>query len=188
VLPGVYNISLLVDGKTVDTKPLRVTADPEVVLTDAERRKMFDMAMELHELQRRGTEAANAIVPLGPRMAELSKEIEGRTDLPADLKASFDAVNKELTALAPRISPPAGGRGGFGGGGAPTSPVARLAQAKNALMGTMWPTEQILRAYTDSKAELPRLIAEAQGLLTKASALSTALAKHNLTLTVPTLK
>ena len=65
---------------------------------------------------------------------------------------------------------------------------ARLAQAKNALMGTMWPTEQILRAYTDSKAELPKLIAEAQGLLTKASALSTALAKHNLTLTVPTLK
>ena len=55
-------------------------------------------------------------------------------------------------------------------------------------MGTMWPTEQILRAYTDSKAELPKLIAEAQGLLTKASALSTALAKHNLTLTVPTLK
>ena len=189
VLPGVYNVSLLVDGKAVDTKPLRVTADPEVALTEVERRKMFDMAMELHELQRRGIEAANALVPLGARMSELSKEIEGRTDVPADLKASFEAVSKELGALTPRISPPAGGRGGGGfGGGAPASPVARLAQAKNVLMGTMWPTEQTLRAYTDSRADVPKLIAEAQGLLTRASALSTALAKHNLTLTVPTLK
>ena len=39
-------MALIVDGKPVDTKPLRVNADPEVVLTEVERRKLFDMAME----------------------------------------------------------------------------------------------------------------------------------------------
>ena len=37
-------------------------ADPEVVLTEAERKKLFDMAMELHELQRR----ANEWLPASP--------------------------------------------------------------------------------------------------------------------------
>ena len=61
VLPGIYNVSLIVDGKTIDTKPLKVMSDPEVVLTEGERKKLFDMAMELHDLQRRATEAATGI-------------------------------------------------------------------------------------------------------------------------------
>ena len=43
-------------------------ADPEVVLTEAERKKMFDMAMEMHELQRRATEVAAGIGPLNTRL------------------------------------------------------------------------------------------------------------------------
>ena len=46
VLPGVYTVALIVDGKSMDTKPLRVNADPEVVLTEVERKKLYDMAME----------------------------------------------------------------------------------------------------------------------------------------------
>ena len=42
VIGGIYNVSLIVDGKTVDTKPLRVNDDPEVVLTSVERKRMFD--------------------------------------------------------------------------------------------------------------------------------------------------
>ncbi len=187
VLPGTYNVALVVDGKTVDSKPLRITADPEVLLTDAERRKMFDMAMEMHELQRRGTELGNALAPFTARMGELAREFEGRTDLPADVKAMFDAVNEELGALSPKFAPPAGGRGGRGGGaGAATdNPLLRAALAKNGLMAGMWPTQATLTAYNDAKAQAPRLFADANALLTKASALSTALAKHNITLMVP---
>ena len=49
VLAGVYTVSLVVDGKTIETKPLRVDDDPEVVLTAVERKQMFDMAMEMHD-------------------------------------------------------------------------------------------------------------------------------------------
>jgi photosystem II stability/assembly factor-like uncharacterized protein len=186
VLPGTYNVSLLVDGKVVDTKPLRVTADPEVVLTEVQRKQLFDMAMEMHELQKRATEIGNALTPFNARMGELSKEIADKSDMPADVKTMFDDVNKELSVLAPKFAPPQGGRGGGGrGGGAPDNPIARIGIAKNAFMGGMWPTQAVMQAYTDAKAQSPKLFADANALLTRASTLSSALAKHNLTLTVP---
>ena len=58
VLPGTYHVSLVVDGKTVDTRPLRVEADPEVALTPAQRKELFDKAVEMHDLQRRASEVS----------------------------------------------------------------------------------------------------------------------------------
>jgi photosystem II stability/assembly factor-like uncharacterized protein len=192
VLAGTYSIALVVDGKTLDTKPLRVMSDPQVVLTEAERKKLFDMAMELHELQRRGTEVATGVASLNTRLPELAKEAGSKSDLPDDLKSSIESLQKEVAALAPRLVVQGGGRGGFGGGGggrgggATDNLVARLAQAKNGLMGGMWPTEATLKAYTDSKAQVPKAIAEANSLFTRAATLGSSLSRHNLTLTAPT--
>jgi hypothetical protein len=125
VLAGTYNVSLIVDGKTIETKPLKVMTDPQVSLTDVERKRMFDMAMEMHEYQRIATDVSTALRPLQTRTTELVKEIAAKTDVPADVKASFDTFNKELTALGPKFAAAAGGRGGFGGGGgAPGVPGA----------------------------------------------------------------
>ena len=55
-----YTVALVVDGKTVATKPLRVLPDPEVALTEVERKKMYDMAMEMHTLQIQAAEVAHA--------------------------------------------------------------------------------------------------------------------------------
>ena len=43
--------------------------------------------------------------------------MDGRSDVPADVKAPSTPSSKELAALAPKLTPPAGGRGGGGGGG-----------------------------------------------------------------------
>ena len=126
--------------------------------------------------------------------AELAKEIAGRTDLPADVKATFEAFNKDLAAFAPKFAAaPAFGRGG--GGAAPAAPAAppvvnlvtRIGQAKNGLMATMPVTEQITKAYAESKAQVPKAILDANALFARASALSTALAPYKLTLTAPQL-
>jgi hypothetical protein len=187
VLPGVYQVSLLVDGKTVDTKPLRVDADPEVALTAVERTKLFDMAMEMHDLQKRTSEVSTALQPLNSRMGELAKEIDGRADLPADVKTSFQALNKELAALTPKFAAGTGGRGGAAGGGVTPTPsvAARIGQAKNGLMGGFWPTAQTMDAYNEARTGAPKAIAEANALFAKAGALSTTLAAHKLTLTAP---
>jgi photosystem II stability/assembly factor-like uncharacterized protein len=186
VLPGTYTVSLVVDGKPAASKPLRVSADPEVVLMQAERKRLYDMAMELHALQDRANAIAERIVPIQRQLPEVMKQVAGKTDLPADVKAQAEAFNKELTALATRLVPAGGGgRGGRGGGGGtPPSPIARAAQAKNGMMGGMWPTKATMDAYSEAKAGVPGAISEANAMVARAQTVSAALAKHGITLTV----
>src|SRR3990172_5068621 len=166
------------------------SADPEVALTDLERKKMFDMAMEMHELQRRGTDLAVNVQTLSRQAADIATALGSRADVPAEVKASFEAFNKELATLTPKFAAPTGGGGGGGPGGAPTGdqPLARAAQAKNGLMGGMPATEQTMKAYADAKAQMPKVAAEANALFAKAATLGPALAKYNLTLTAPQTK
>src|SRR4030095_7978895 len=116
----------------VDTKPLRVNDDPEVALTSVERKRMYDMAMELHGLQPSVPAAATAHANLTRQINELATTIAGRADVPSDVKSSFDTFKTELAALAPKLAVPQGGRGGGGGGrgGANESLLAKLGQAK----------------------------------------------------------
>jgi photosystem II stability/assembly factor-like uncharacterized protein len=191
-LPGTYQVALVVDGKAVDTKPLKVAADPEVVLTELERKRMYDQAMEMHDLQKRGAPIATDIATMTRQVAEIKSALGSRSDVPADVKTSFEAFDKELTVLAPKwVQPPgAGGRGGGGGGGgrgggAGENVLAQAGQAKNGLTAGMLPGEQTTRAYNDAKTKFPKAVAEANALFTKAGPLSASLAKYNLTLTAP---
>jgi hypothetical protein len=190
VLPGTYIVALVVDGKTVGTSPLKVAADAEVALAALERKKLFDMAMEMHHLQALATQVSDAVTPLNARMGELAKEIAGHTDLPADVKASFDALQKEIGAIAPKfVQAAGGGRGGAGGGGgrggATENLLTRIGLAKNGLMGGISPGEQTTRAYNEMKAQVPKAMADANVAIAKASSLSSALAKYKLTLVAP---
>ena len=63
--------------------------------------------------------------------------------------------------------------------------LTKVGQAKNGLMGGIWPTEQTMRAYNEAKIDVPKDIAEGNALFAKAAAMSATLAKYNLTLTAP---
>jgi photosystem II stability/assembly factor-like uncharacterized protein len=191
VLPGNYNVALVVDGKSVETRPMRVAGDPDVVLTEVQRKQLFDMGMEMHELQKRTTEAAAGLAALNRQIAQLSTEMASKSDVPADVKASFDALKTEATALAVKLPAAAGGggRGGGGGGGgrggADTSVVGKIGQAKNGVSGGMWPNSMTMKAYADAKADAPKALSDANALFAKAAAVSTSLAKYNLKLDAP---
>jgi photosystem II stability/assembly factor-like uncharacterized protein len=185
VIGGLYTVSLIVDGKTMESKPLRVNEDPEVVLTAVERKRMFDQAMEIHALQPRLIEATTAHTALTRQLADVTTAIAAKSDVPADVKASVEALTKEVAGLAPRLAAPAGGRGGGGGRGQNESLSAKLGQAKNGLTAGMSPADPTVRAYTEVKAQTPRAIADLNAVIAKATALSTTLARYNVTLTVP---
>jgi hypothetical protein len=102
------------------------------------------------------------------------------------VKASLEALTKEVAALAPKLAAPAGGRGGGGGGrGNPDNLTAKLGQAKNGLTASMSPADPTVRAYTEVKAQTPKAIADLNAAIAKAATLSTALARYSVTLTVP---
>jgi photosystem II stability/assembly factor-like uncharacterized protein len=196
VLPGSYSVSLVVDGKTIDTKPLKVAADPAVGLTAIERKKLYDMAMEMHEMQKVATQVSGAITPLNARLGEISKEMANQKDVPAEVKASVESLLKEVGTIAPKFAQAAGGARGAGGGGgaaaggqrgggAGDNLLTRIGQAKNGAMGGIWPGEQTMKAYADVKAQAPKAMADANAAIAKAAALSTTLAKYKVTLTAP---
>jgi hypothetical protein len=64
--------------------------------------------------------------------------------------------------------------------------AARITQAKNGMMGGIWPTSMTTKAYDDAKAMAPKAMAEANAVIAKAAALSATLAKHKVTLAAPT--
>ena len=75
VTPGTYNVALLVNGTTVDTKPIHIVMDPAVDLTGVERMAYDDMLLSLHELQRRGTAMAGVLDGVYTQVVEISGSI-----------------------------------------------------------------------------------------------------------------
>jgi hypothetical protein len=210
-MPGSYNVVLLIDGKTIDTKPMRIVQDPQVQLATAERRRWNDIVMDLHELQRRGTGTASQLNALSPQMASISTALKANANAPAAVKTQFEALNKDFEALRPKfgLSAPVnpdsaaaagggrggrgggaggggGGRGGGGGGGNSQDVLGRAGTVKGQVMG-IWelPSASLLKQYNDVRLALPAAITEANALLARARTMSTTLRRYDLTLTVP---
>jgi hypothetical protein len=136
-------------------------------------------------------EAARAMMPFHTQMTEIAGKL---ADVPEAVKTQFAAVQKEWDAVRAKFGVPpqagagqGGGRGG--GGGAPANSPDILGKAgtvKGQIM-TFYdmPSTSLMTQYNDVRLALPKAIAEYNAFLAKATALSQALAKHNLTLTVP---
>lgn len=194
VMPGNYNVALQVDGQTVGTKSMNVMLDPANGLSPVQRQRYYDIVMDLHTLQGRGVEVANALNPLHTQMTEVAGKIAGMTNVPEAVKTQFAAVQKEFDAVRvkfgvpPPTGPAAGGGrgGGFAGPPDTTNVLARAGQVKGRIMSFIdMPSDTLMREYTAVRVELPRAITEVNAVLVKATALSQALAKSGVTLTVP---
>ncbi len=192
VLPGNYTVTLVVDGATVETKPMKVVMDPEVRLTDAQRRAYFDLVIGLHDLQRRGEEAARALTTLSSQVADATAHAKDAPTVSATTRASLDEVAKALDAVRVKfgvgVAAVAGGRGAGRGGGAidPRDVLARAGALKTQIMA-FWetPSDALAKQAVEIREALPKAIAEANACLLKAMTVSQALAKANITLTVP---
>ncbi len=198
VLPGTYNVALVVDGRTIETKPMKVVTDPALQMTDAQQKRYYDMVMELHEQQRRAAEMADRLGPLYTQMTDIAGKIGGIANVPAAVKAQFEAANKEFDGIRVKfgVPPPqgggaAGGPGGGGrGGGPPPNPAdlaATVGQVKaQILMFQELPSDTLVKRHQDIRLALPRAIADANTfLVSRAMPLSQALKKYDLALTVP---
>jgi photosystem II stability/assembly factor-like uncharacterized protein len=193
VYPGTYTVQMIVAGKVVESKAMRVSADPSVQMNDLQAKRYYDITLDLHDMQRRGTEMAAALTSMYTQMQELGAKV------PASAKAQFDAANKELDAVRVKFGVPpqaggggggrGGGGGGFGGGGGAADPANVLARAGNVKALIMAfqdnPSDTAIRQYNDVKATLPKAILEGNAFLVKAMSLSQTLKTQNLTLTVP---
>ena len=174
VMPGEYRVTLVVSGKEVATKNARVVGDSAVQWTDADRKTWHDTALAFHRLQEQSNEAANAVTALGPHYQTLETLLKTAANVPADVRTAIEAAGKQLTDLRRRLGvaapgQPAQGGGGGGGGGGQNNPNVRaqLGQTKGQIAGShSLPSEQQMRALTQGREDLSRVIADTNALIT----------------------
>jgi len=196
VLPGTYTVALTSGGKVLDSKPLKIGFDPDVHFAAGEHEKYNAMVADLHEMQRKATVMASALNTVYGQLADVSKKIGEKSDIPANLKSQFETFQKDMDATRKKFGVPlnanAGGRGGGGGRGGAVDPenvFARESALKNGLMG-VWeaPSAATVKQYSDVKLALPKATTEANALLARAASLSQTLKKYDITLNVPSVK
>ena len=194
VVPGTYTVSLMVDGKSVDTRPITVQMDPQVHLTGAQRARYNEIVLDLHDLQRRGTRMAGVLTAINTQMASVSAKVKDNAAMPATVKTEFEVFSKDFDSLKVKFGVGAaagGGRGAAGGGGGgrgggdPRNVMARPGAVKGSIMG-IWevPSDAMVKQYAGVKADLPKAIAAADAFIARATAMSATLKKYDIALTV----
>lgn len=119
VMPGTYNVSLVVDGKAAEAKLIKIVADPEVQMNDVQRKRYNDILMDLHDMQRKSIPVQQALNSIYTQMNDVTAKVKDATALPAPAKIQFDAFSKEFEGIRVKFGvPPAAGGGRGGGAGA----------------------------------------------------------------------
>ncbi|HEX8029818.1 MAG TPA: hypothetical protein VF491_15200 [Vicinamibacterales bacterium] len=167
VLPGEYRVTLVVDGKDVATKNIRVTGDKDMPMTDADRKTWHDTALALHDMQRVANAAADAVTTLGAQMTAIEALLKTAANAPAAAKTAITDANTKLTDLRRRLGLNQGGGGGGGGfGGQQGNVRGQLGQTKGQIMGsTSLPTAQQVRSSGELREDLTKVVADTNELI-----------------------
>jgi hypothetical protein len=189
VTPGTYQVSLVVDGNTVDTKPMTIIMDPEVDLSGVDRLVYDEMLLSLHELERRGTEVASHLNLLYADLETVADTIGDMDDVPDDVKSDLTEFREAFDEVRVKFGVPMSGGGGrsFGrGGGNPANALGRTSTLKNAIM-SFWevPSDALVNQFYEVSPLLDAAIGEAQESLEEARLLAAKLERYDLTLTLP---
>jgi hypothetical protein len=191
VTPGTYQVSLVVDGNTVDTKPIHIIKDPAVDLSGVERMAYDEMLLSLHEAQRRGTEMAGHLDALYAQVQEIADTVGTMGDVPEAVKADVTGFQEAFDELRVKFGVPLP-RSGAGrsfrrrGGGDPANVLARTSALKGSIM-SFWevPSDALVTQSFEVRPLLESAIDEAGAFLDRARMLSETLEEYNLALTVP---
>jgi hypothetical protein len=168
VLPGTYKATLNVNGRDAQTIDVVVKGDPEIPITEMDRRSWFETARELHQLQAKANDVAEMVQNAFAQVQMIQNQTRNSA-LSPNQKQQLDAVVKEFEAVRRRLGlgqQGGGGGGGFGGGN--ENLRGRFGQMKGQIMGsTALPTNTQMMQVREVRAALPGLIDQANAAVAK---------------------
>jgi hypothetical protein len=166
VLPGEYRVTLVVDGKDVATKTVRVSGDKDMPMTDAERKTWHDTAMNLHDLQRVANAAATTVMTLASQLTSAEALLKSAASPVGAAETALAEANTKLADLRRRLglNQPQGGGGGFGG--QQGNVRGQLGQVKGQVMGsTSMPTVQQIRQAGELREDMMAVVNDTNALI-----------------------
>jgi photosystem II stability/assembly factor-like uncharacterized protein len=178
VLPGSYRVTLAIDGREAQSVNVRVQGDPEIQITDADRKTHFDTALALHALQGTMNEAADVVLDMNKQITAINDALKGQANVPGSLKSTLEELGKQVSDLRTRLGVAEGG-GGFGGGN--TNVRGRVGQLKSQIMNsTSLPTETQVRVSGEVRTASSKVIDEVNAAVAKFPTLYKELAASGL--------
>jgi photosystem II stability/assembly factor-like uncharacterized protein len=182
VLPGSYQVAIRVDGREVATGSFNVAGDPDINISDADRRAWFDAALQMHRLQKTMNEAAESV-------GQLNERIRGMQQALKDTPAAVDSIKAKVEELAKRFAP-VGRRFGIGAANPfETGQFERINENLRFRIGglkggilssTSRPTETQMRMMSEARALLEKTVDEANALINSLPALYKELAESGI--------
>ena len=121
-LPGTYKARLSVTGSTGSPVTLEqsfaLRKDPAVILSEQELKQLYAFRLSLVRAQRMLREAQAKADTTQRTLADAKRAADAAgAKVPAALKQTIAALEKEMTEIAGQVGGVGGGRGGRGGGG-----------------------------------------------------------------------
>ena len=104
-------MTLVVGGKEIATKPLRVSGGSVMPMSDADRKTWHDTTLSLHQLQQAANDAADAVTTLGTQLTTAESLLKTAGSAPSRGNQAVEEAGKRLAALRPQL-----GVGQTGGG------------------------------------------------------------------------
>jgi photosystem II stability/assembly factor-like uncharacterized protein len=96
-VPGVYQVKLSVDGKTL-TESFEVRKDPRITTTQAEFQKQFDLLVKIRDKFSETSEAITSIRDVRRQADDYAKRVGGQANM-KELVDAAKALNDKLTAI-----------------------------------------------------------------------------------------
>jgi photosystem II stability/assembly factor-like uncharacterized protein len=168
VLPGDYQVELVVGGQVVGTRTVGVSPDPLARAQGEDIHRLHDAAFLLHRLQDAMARAAIAVDTATAQVAAARGLLEPLSPPPEELTEVMDGLTATLEELARPLTTAV--RSPFGGG-APAGPPTlrdRVTTLKSALMSwTEEPSVAQLRTVEEEHGEVEVLLHRLNAVLTR---------------------
>ncbi len=103
VLPGTYQVALVVNGTQVAVKPVNVRGDPDIQITEADRQSRQRILEELQRLQAATADAGDAVRQANTQLRDVKKELADSTKVPGPIRAGLDSLVTRLDSLRQRF-------------------------------------------------------------------------------------
>ncbi|MEO8450709.1 MAG: glycosyl hydrolase [Gemmatimonadota bacterium] len=103
VLPGDFRATLIMNGKEVASAPLTIQGDPDIQITDADRRRRYDLLKEGQQLQAKLAEAVDAVSTANKQLKDIKSQLPDSTKLSPAIKGTLDSLVKDLEPLKKKL-------------------------------------------------------------------------------------
>ena len=165
--PGDYTVKLSVDGKE-QIKTVRVSEDPRIQISEADRARLNETLMKAWELQRYAQSAGRAVQNLKTQMTALQESSRRNSNASKEVSDAVKSVADQIDDLQKKIVPSFDQSGGAGPAlpDAPRPITGRIGQLFGSLDGyTVAPNADQLARLDDLSKELKTLVDQLNKLI-----------------------